>query len=96
MNDVRASGIVPFRGARTVTYYANECGIRVTHFLAVAWTVEGRRMCQSFGMAEIGKDKFGDPVFELDLEALQHKPPPTMMPALKRLLKLYRGLTPRP
>jgi hypothetical protein len=76
-----------------LTYYAKNHGTRATHFLATAWTAEGRRMCQSFGMREIGKDNFGDPILELDLEALQSKPPAKIPPALKRLLKLYKGLS---
>ena len=54
-----------------LTYYATRHGIRVTHFLATAWTQEGRRICESFGMTEIGKDEFNDSIFELDLNSLQ-------------------------
>jgi hypothetical protein len=72
-----------------LTYYWKNHGVRVTHFLATAWTPEGRRMCESFGMQEIGKDAFGDAVFELDLGALQENPAPTVTPVIRRLLKAY-------
>jgi hypothetical protein len=68
-------------------WYAKRHRVRVTHLLASAWTPEGRRICQSFGMAEVGKDRYGDTIFELDLETLGRtaKGPPS----LKNLLKAY-------
>jgi hypothetical protein len=74
-------------------YYARNHGVRATHFLATAWTPEGRRMCQSFGMTEIGKDAFGDSILELDLQVLQSSKTAKLMPALKRLLKVYNDLS---
>ncbi|SRR6266404_2213731 len=76
-----------------LTYYATNHGVRATHFLATAWTTEGRRMCRSFGMTEIGKDAFGDSILELDLQALQPSNTAKIMPALKRLLRVYNGLS---
>ncbi|HEX2711647.1 MAG TPA: hypothetical protein VHM88_05415 [Candidatus Acidoferrales bacterium] len=73
-------------------YYAKTHGIRATHLLATAWTPEGGRMCQLFAMTEVGKDAFGDSIFELDLEQLQSAPPPRLAPPLKRLLKIYEQL----
>jgi hypothetical protein len=72
-----------------LSYYAKYHGVRITHFLATAWTPEGRRICDSFGMAEIGKDEFGDAIFELDMESLQRDSELRPIPPLKKLLKLY-------
>jgi len=73
-------------------YYAVQHGVRVTHFLATAWTPEGRRICQSFGMTEIGKDEFGDSILELDLAVLQRGSSAKLMPALRRLVRVYSQL----
>ncbi len=75
-------------------YYAQNHGVRATHFVAATWKPEGRRMCEFFPMREIGKDRFGHSVFELDLEAAQAAPPPNLLPAFKRLLQIYRQLAP--
>jgi hypothetical protein len=72
-----------------LAYYANHHGVYVTHFLATAWTPAGHRICESFGMAEIGKDKFGDSIFELDLGSWRRGPKAKLMPELKKLLKIY-------
>jgi hypothetical protein len=73
-------------------YYAKNRGIRATHFIATAWTPEGRRMCEFFAMKEVGKDTFGDSIFELELEALQSSPSQKLSPPLKRLLKVYKEI----
>jgi pimeloyl-ACP methyl ester carboxylesterase len=70
-------------------WYAKVHRVRVTHFLATAWTVEGRRMCQQFAMTEIGKDQFGNAIFELDLRVASRI---KVFPALKRLLCTYDEL----
>lgn len=75
-----------------LTYYAKQHGVRVTHFLATAWTPEGRRICESFGLSEIGKDKFGDSILELDLGSLQSIPTAKHMPALRQLLNVYNQI----
>jgi hypothetical protein len=75
-----------------LSYYAKNHSVRVSHLLATAWTDEGLRMCGSFGMKEIGKDKFGDPIFELDLESARLKSKRSLLPGLKRLLRIYKDL----
>jgi hypothetical protein len=74
-------------------YYAKDHGVRVTHFIATAWTPEGRRMCDSFGMKPVGQDSFGDLIFEIELEELQRSSTRKIIPALKRLLDVYRQLS---
>jgi pimeloyl-ACP methyl ester carboxylesterase len=69
-------------------YYAKNRSIRVTHFLATAWTPEGRRMCESFGMHQVGLDPYGDGVYEVELAMLK-KRDKKLLPALRRLLTVY-------
>jgi hypothetical protein len=68
-----------------LTYYVKNQEIRITHLLATAWTPEGRKMCGLFGMTEVGKDGFSDPIFELDLRFadLNSK---SGLPGVKRLI----------
>lgn len=77
-----------------LTYYAKSHGIRVSHFLGAAWTDEGKKICENlFGMTQVGSDKDGDPIFELDIDALRANPSRRIMPALKRLIKVYEQFT---
>jgi pimeloyl-ACP methyl ester carboxylesterase len=77
-----------------LTNYGKHDGIRVTHFLATAWTPEGRRICEYFGMTEVGKDEFHDSIFELDLESLQRNRRAKLTPALRPLIRVYDQLSP--
>lgn len=72
-----------------LTYYAKHHGVHVTHFIATAWTPEGRRICELFGMKEIGKDEFQDSIYELDIGSLRRKPEARLMLPLRRLIKVY-------
>jgi pimeloyl-ACP methyl ester carboxylesterase len=71
--------------------YAKKNKVKVTHFLATAWTEEGLKMCESLGMREIGKDQFGYSIFELDFEALKYTEVKKSFP-LRRLLEVYEKL----
>lgn len=73
----------------TLIYYWNHHGVRVTHMMATAWTPEGRRLCGSLGMVEIGRDKFNDPIFEVDFGAIRGKTGLRLMPAMRRLIDAY-------
>ena len=75
-----------------LVFYAKNHQIKVSHLLATAWTSEGRKMCEFFGMTEIGKDKFGDPIFELDLNSLETRSLRGVSPAVRHLVKVYRTL----
>jgi hypothetical protein len=70
-------------------WYAKRHHVRVTHILASAWTPEGRRICQSFAMTQVGMHRFGDAIFELDLEALRRGPATKVPSAFRSLLKVY-------
>jgi hypothetical protein len=64
-------------------------GVRVTHFLATAWTPEGQRICQHLGMEPVGTDKFGDKIYELDLTVPGMTERKILPAALRRLLRVY-------
>jgi GNAT superfamily N-acetyltransferase len=69
--------------------YGKHCSIRVTHLLATAWTEQGLRMCKSLGMSQVGSDRFGDAIYEVELAKI---PPDRkgLLPALRRLMSVYR------
>jgi hypothetical protein len=74
-----------------LAWYAKRYRVRVTHLVAAAWTEQGKRICQHFGMVDLKeKDRYGHPLFELDLNNI--KTPTRMVPALKRLLKIYSNI----
>jgi len=75
-----------------MTYYARNHGIRVTHFLAIAWTAEGLKLCESFGMRKVGVDGFGDDVFELDVCGMKSANGTRVLPGVRRLIKLYQDM----
>jgi len=68
--------------------YAKHRSIRATHFLATAWTDQGLRMCKSLAMSQVGTDKFGDPIFEVELAKVSPNAK-GILPALRRLLRIY-------
>ena len=70
-------------------YYAKNHSIRVSHFLATAWTPEGRKMCDFFGMTQIGCDSFGDPIFGINLRDLKPNDERKLPPTLRHLLAVY-------
>lgn len=73
-------------------YYGRTRRIRATHFIATAWTIEGRRMCEFFGMTEVGKDRFGDPIYEVDIDALRAANRREIPRPLRELVELYRSI----
>jgi hypothetical protein len=73
-------------------YHAKCHYIRATHFIAIAWTVEGRRMCEFFGMSEVGKDRFGDPIYELDIDALLKADRRSVAGPMRELVDMYRSM----
>jgi hypothetical protein len=75
-----------------LNYYAGDFGTRVTHMLTTAWTPEGIRISKFLGMNQVGKDKFGDPVFELDLLSAKTAAAARHSAPLKRLLDTYNKM----
>ena len=72
-----------------LVHYANNRGVRVTHFLATTWTPSGRTICELFGMKEIGKGKSGGEMWELDAESCRCNPPLRLTAGLRQLLQVY-------
>lgn len=75
-------------------YYASSLNIRATHLIAMTWTSEGQRMCKFFGMTEVGKDRFGDPIYELDIAALQSVGRRALPGPMRKLVELYKSMRP--
>jgi hypothetical protein len=73
-------------------WYAKLHRVKVTHFVATAWTAEGRRMCEHFAMTEVGRDQFGDRIFELDVRTIRSDVNQRIVPPLRRLLRVYAEL----
>jgi hypothetical protein len=44
------------------------------------------------GMRQIGQDRFGDPIFEVDLQNIPASEEARLLPALRQLLAAYRDL----
>jgi hypothetical protein len=72
-------------------HYGRNHGVRVTHFLATAWTDEGRNICESLGMRDVGnKDRFNrHSVFELELGALHPNSDVKPIGVVRRLIDFY-------
>jgi hypothetical protein len=77
-------------------HYGRYHGVRVTHLLATTWTEEGRKICESFGMRDVGnKDKFNrHSIFELDLASLHSHSNIKPVAAVRRLISFYNQLSP--
>jgi hypothetical protein len=73
---------------KLIFYYKNK-RTRVTHLLATAWTPQGVKVCQLLGMKEVGRDRFNDPIYEVEIDKVDVKSK-RVMPALRRLACLYK------
>lgn len=69
-----------------IYYYTRQHQVKVTHFIAVAWTDDGIKMCGQLGMEKVGEDQFGDGVYEIEISKYRenHRTTP---PLLRKLLK---------
>jgi hypothetical protein len=72
-------------------YYAQTQAVRVSELVSIGWTLQGKKLCQMFGMQEIGKDKFDNPVFWIDLAkgVLERR---RSYPAIRKLIDVYRQM----
>jgi hypothetical protein len=73
---------------KLIHYYSTQ-NIRVTQFLAVGWTTEGRKLCNLLGMTEIGIDKFGNNIYYLDLEKESLLKGGRLLESVKKLIITY-------
>jgi pimeloyl-ACP methyl ester carboxylesterase len=73
---------------KLIFYYKNK-RTRVTHLLATAWTPQGIKVCQLLGMNEVGRDRFNDPIYEVEIDKVDVKSK-RVMPALRSLACLYK------
>jgi hypothetical protein len=75
--------------------YALGGGSRVTEFIAVGWTVQGRKLCEDLGMETVRKHKYGYPIYSLDFEQVTLQESQKVHYKLRRLANVYRGLNRR-
>ena len=73
-----------------MTFYFKDRQVKVTHMLATAWTPQGLRGCRSMGMRSVGKDRFCNPVYEIEIDSIDPNNK-RIMPTLRKLASLYRG-----
>jgi pimeloyl-ACP methyl ester carboxylesterase len=62
---------------------------KVTHILATTWTSEGLAICEHLGMKRIGADRFGDGIYELNLQTFPREQIPSLVPSIRKLLTAY-------
>ncbi|MFL6390100.1 MAG: hypothetical protein ACJ71U_21680 [Terriglobales bacterium] len=75
-----------------LVYYAQTNSVRVSELVAVGWTLQGKKLCRIFGMDEVGKDRFNNPVFWIDLNdptVLQKR---RFYPAVRKLIAVYQQM----
>ena len=75
---------------KLIDYYRN-FNIKVSQFLAVGWTKEGRKLCEILGMTMVGKDEFNNPIYLLDLENEDLLKKKHLIESIKKLVEVYKN-----
>ena len=75
-----------------LVYYAIYKRTKVKNIIAVAWTIEGIKLCDCFGMEPIGKDKYNHPIYNLNLQDDNNSMKPKMKLWFDSLLNSYRNI----
>ena len=73
-------------------YYATYQKIKVSELVAIGWTSQGRKLCKLFGMKEVNRDKFRNPIFWVDLNGQDILAKQRMFPAIRKLIEVYKTL----
>lgn len=71
-------------------YYFINNNIRVTQFLAVGWTSEGRKLCRLMGMQQVGIDHYSNPIYLFDLENESQLNNKMILECIKKLIITYK------
>jgi hypothetical protein len=71
-------------------YYAAHHGIQVTKLAAVGWTTPGCKLCEAFGMVQIGQDQNGRPIYWLDFRSANLAR--SIFPSVRRLAETYKRM----
>jgi len=74
-----------------LVYYFTNHNIKVTHFLAVGWTNEGRRLCKIMGMEQVGLDRYSNPIYMLDLENSNTTDKGHLLESIRKLVLTYKS-----
>jgi hypothetical protein len=67
--------------------------IRISELVAVGWTLQGKKLCKMFGMEEVGKDRFDNPVFWIDLTDPKVLEKRNFYPAVRKLIEVYQQMS---
>jgi pimeloyl-ACP methyl ester carboxylesterase len=73
-------------------YYAVNHHVRVTEVVSVAWTVQGRKLCEFCGMQPAGVDRDNHPIYRLDLTADAATLGHSLLPGVRKLAEVYRDM----
>ena len=76
-------------------HYALNQSVRIRRMSAVGWTPQGRRLCAGLRMKSDRCDKYGNPVFSINLEDPSQTAVPMNHPGWRRLLEVYDSLKSR-
>jgi pimeloyl-ACP methyl ester carboxylesterase len=71
-------------------YYATYQRTKVDELIAIGWTPQGRKLCKLFGMREINKDEFRNPIFWVDLNSKHILEKQKIFPAIRKLVEVYQ------
>jgi hypothetical protein len=72
-------------------YYFVNYNIRVTQFVAVVWTDQGKRLCELLGMKIIGHDEYQHPVYSIDLDPEELLKTTIIFESVRKLALTYRN-----
>ncbi len=65
--------------------------VKVSHFIAVGWTSQGRKLCKLLGMRQVGHDKYKNPIFLLEIEKIDLNT--QILDSIKKLKRTYDNTT---
>ncbi len=85
--EVLVSGLV-----EKLIYHAGNGNVRVEGIAATAWTQEGQKLCEILGMTELGSDRFGHPVYYVQLDDSLANARTKLTSGMGKLLSIYQRL----
>ena len=72
--------------------YAVYKKIIIEEIVAIGWTTPGKRLCNIFGMKQIGVDKSGHPIYHVDFSTQELQNQRTKYPIIGKLLSEYQSI----
>ncbi|WP_431859975.1 hypothetical protein [Azospirillum sp.] len=74
-----------------LVHYAVYHQVFASHLIAVAWTPAGERLCEYLSMVCVGRDRYNNAIYELDIRAVLSSADPVPQ-VLRRLKSAYRDM----